>query len=164
MIVKQFSVTSEPLEIALVIQAVENTTAKSTIPTGAVASFLGLVREENLGRRVLHLEYEAYEPLAIKAFERISDEAGHKWPDVTLAVHHRLGRLTIGEISVAISAASPHRAESFSACRYTIERIKQIAPIWKHEFFVGGDVWIEGATANPDDEGAREDAYRLACT
>ena len=61
-----------------------------------------------------------------------------------------------------IAVASPHRADAFAACRFVIERIKQIVPIWKHEFFEGGDVWIEGATANPDDDGARENAYRLA--
>jgi molybdopterin synthase catalytic subunit len=82
---------------------------------------------------------------------------------VRLALHHRVGRLEIGEASVAIAAASPHRADAFAACRYTIERVKQIAPIWKREFFEGGDVWIEGATADPDDARAREVAERAAC-
>jgi molybdopterin synthase catalytic subunit len=130
---------------------------------GAVASFLGLVRNHNLGRVVTYLEYEAYEPLAIKAFERIAGEAGGRWPGITLALHHRIGRLEIGEASVAIAVASAHRADAFSACRYAIERVKQIAPIWKREYFEGGDVWIEGATANPDDEGARAEAERVAC-
>ncbi len=112
---------------------------------------------------MLRLEYEGYEPLAVKTFEQIAAEATSRWPDVTLALHHRLGTLQIGETSVAIAAASPHRAEAFAACRYAIERVKQIAPIWKHEFFEGGDVWIEGATANPDDDEAREDAYRRSC-
>ena len=71
--------------------------------------------------------------------------------------------LSVGEASVAIAAASPHRREAFAACRYAIERVKQIVPIWKHEYFEGGDVWIEGATADPDDEAAREDAVRRAC-
>ncbi len=159
----RFLVTQDPLETERVIQAVASAVDEAAAPTGAMTSFLGLVRAENLGRRVLRLEYEAYDPLAVKAFGRISTEAEGRWPDVTLAVHHRLGRLEIGETSVAIAAASPHRAEAFAACRYAIERIKQIAPIWKHEFFEGGDVWIEGATADPDDEGAREDAYRRAC-
>src|SRR5574340_790084 len=122
---------------------------------GAVASFLGLVRDVNLGRRVLYLDYEAYEPLAITAFERIQREASERWPGVRLAIHHRIGQLQIGEASIAIAAASPHRAEAFAACRYAIERVKQIAPIWKHEYFEGGDVWIEGATADPDDQAAR---------
>jgi molybdopterin synthase catalytic subunit len=130
---------------------------------GAVATFLGLVRDHNLGRAVLHLEYEAYEPLALKVFERIEREIGERWPDVRLALHHRIGRLEIGEASVAIAVASAHRARAFEACRYAIERVKQVAPIWKHEFFEGGDVWIEGATADPGDEQARREAERVAC-
>ena len=131
---------------------------------GAAVSFLGLVRDHNQGRRVVHLVYEAYEPLAERALGRIIDEARNQWPSATLAIHHRIGKLEIGEASVAIAAASAHRADAFAACRYAIERIKQIAPIWKHEYFEGGDVWIEGATADPDDEAARENALRLACT
>ena len=82
---------------------------------------------------------------------------------VRLALHHRIGRLEIGEASVAIAAASPHRGDAYAACRYAIERVKQIAPIWKREFFEGGDVWIEGATADPDDRAARAEAERVAC-
>jgi molybdopterin synthase catalytic subunit len=130
---------------------------------GAVVTFLGLVRNHNMGRDVRYLEYEAYEPLALKAFERIAGEVRERWPGARLALHHRIGRLEIGEISVAIAAASPHRRDAYAACRYTIERVKQIAPIWKHEFFDGGDVWIEGATADPDDALARAEAERAAC-
>lgn len=125
---------------------------------GAVSSFLGIVRHENQSRRVTHLEYEAYEPLALRGLQLILDEARARWPDVALAVHHRVGPVAIGEASVAIAAASPHRADAFAACRYAIERVKQIVPIWKHEFFEGGDVWIEGATADPSDEAARQAA------
>ena len=102
-------------------------------------------------------------PLAVRAFERISTEIQATWPDVKLALHHRIGRIEIGGASVAIAAASPHRGHAFSACRYAIERVKQIAPIWKREFFEGGDVWIEGATADPDDAAARAEAERVAC-
>jgi len=130
---------------------------------GAVVTFLGVVRNHNAGRRVRYLEYDAYEPLALKVFGRIRDEARERWPAVRLAVHHRVGRLEIGEASVAIAAASAHRADAFAASRYAIERVKQIAPIWKHEFFEGGDVWIEGATADPDDLAARAEAERVAC-
>src|SRR5207237_6717057 len=108
-------------------------------------------------------EYEAYEPLALKAFERIEREAAVRWPDARLALHHRVGRLEIGEASIAIVVRSPHRGNAYAACRYAIERVKQIAPVWKREFFDGGDMWIEGATANPSDEGARKEAERLAC-
>jgi molybdopterin synthase catalytic subunit len=131
--------------------------------SGAVATFLGLVRNHNVGRRVLYLNYEAYEPLALKSFERIASEIEGRWPGVRLALHHRTGRLEVGEASVAIVTTSAHRADAFAGCRYAIERVKQIAPIWKHEYFEGGDIWIEGATADPDDEHARVAAERTAC-
>jgi molybdopterin synthase catalytic subunit len=130
---------------------------------GAVVTFLGLVRNHNLGRSVRYLEYEAYEPLALKVFGKIAAEIGERWPDARLALHHRIGRLEIGEASIAIAARSPHRGDAYAACRYAIERVKQIAPIWKREFFEGGDVWIEGATADPEDARARADAERAAC-
>ena len=126
-------------------------------------TFAGLVRDHNLGRRVLFLEYEAYEPLALKALQLIVDEAREAWPDTRLAIQHRIGRLEIGEASVGIAAASPHRANAFAACRYAIERVKQIVPIWKREHFEGGEIWLEGATADPANEAARESAYKTAC-
>ena len=153
----RFRVTSNPLDVTAVSSIV------SSADCGAVATFVGLVRNENGGRRVLWLEYEAYEPLAVKAFARIDEEAGERWPSIGLAIHHRIGRLEIGDASVVIAAASPHRAEAFAACRYAIERIKQIAPIWKHEHFEGGETWIEGATADPMDQDARRMAFEQ-CT
>ena len=150
--------TADPLDIAPLAALV------SGPGCGAVATFAGLVRDQNAGRRVLWLDYEAYAPLAAKAFERIGEEAARAWPSARLAIAHRVGRLEIGETSVAIAAASPHRADAFAACRYAIERIKQIAPIWKHEHFEGGEVWIEGATADPDDEAARQAAVARACS
>ena len=149
----------EPLEISRLVSAVGNGAGGD----GAVVTFLGLVRNHNQGRRVMHLEYEAFELLALKTFERIAEETRQRWPDARIALHHRVGRLEIGEASVAIAAASPHRADAYGACRYAIERVKQIAPIWKREFFEGGDMWIEGAIANPDDAGARAEAERVAC-
>jgi molybdopterin synthase catalytic subunit len=130
---------------------------------GAVVTFLGLVRNHNAGRRVQYLEYEAFEPLALKGFARIVEELQERWPGARVALHHRIGRLEVGEASVAIAVASAHRAEAYAACRYVIERVKQIAPIWKREFFEGGDVWIEGATADPEDARARAEAERVAC-
>src|SRR2546423_12519149 len=85
---------------------------------GAVVTFLGLVRNHNVGRSVRYLEYEAYEPLAIKAFERIAAEIAGRWPGARVAVHHRIGRLEIGEASIAIAARSAHRGDAYSACRY----------------------------------------------
>jgi len=155
--VPQVAVTSKPLDANALAALVD---AKGD---GAVVTFAGLVRDHNQGRQVQFLEYEAYEPLAIRALQRIVDEARDLWPGARIAVHHRLGRLEIGEASIVIAAASAHRADAFAACRYTIERVKQIVPIWKHEHFAGGDVWLEGATADPDDEAARQTAYRIAC-
>ena len=153
------AVTSAPLDM----QALIDDVARSSTADGAIATFIGLVREQNQGRRVSFLEYEAYEPLAVRALQLIADEARTNWADTRLGVHHRIGRLELGEASIIIVAVSPHRAHAFAACRYTIERVKQIVPIWKHEHFEGGDVWLEGATADPDDEAARETARRIAC-
>ena len=154
------AVTRDPLSLDALSAAV----ADATGADGAVTSFVGLVRQDNLGRKVAHLDYEAYEPLAVRGLERIVDEAKANWPSARLGVHHRIGRLELGEASIVIVAASAHRADAFSACRYTIERVKQIVPIWKHEHFEGGDVWIEGATADPGDEAARQVALERACT
>jgi molybdopterin synthase catalytic subunit len=164
----RFAITTAPLDAAaltaLVVAAHEAAVRVAQAPgVGAIASFVGLVRDQNAGRRVTRLEYEAYEPLAVKAFARIADEAAALWPDTVLGLHHRTGVVAIGEASIVIVAASAHRAAAFSACRYAIERVKQIAPIWKHEYFEGGDSWIEGAVAAADDAAARAEAERLAC-
>jgi molybdopterin synthase catalytic subunit len=152
------AVTAAPLDAAAVASGLAHDR------DGAVTTFIGLVRDHNAGRKVLWLDYEAYAPLALKAFVRIEDEAAGRWPSARLAIHHRVGRVEIGQASVVIAAASPHRADAFAVCRYAIERVKQIAPIWKHEHFEGGDVWIEGATADASDETARAAALERACT
>jgi molybdopterin synthase catalytic subunit len=146
-----------PLAVEALAQAVASDS------DGAVVTFAGLARNHNRGRHVRYLEYEAYAPLALTTFARIVEEASGRWPGVRLALHHRTGRVEIGQASVAIAAASPHRADAYAACRYLIERVKQVAPIWKREYFDGGDVWIEGARADPDDAGARAEAERVAC-
>jgi molybdopterin synthase catalytic subunit len=151
-------VTPDTLQLDPLIQQVSNAGGH-----GAIVTFVGVVRDNNLDRRVTHLEYEAYAPMAVKALGQICEEADREWPGTRLAVHHRVGRLAIGEASIVIAAANAHRAAAFAACRYVIERVKQIVPIWKHEFFEGGEVWIEGATANPEDEAARLEAVRRAC-
>ena len=153
------AVTSEPLDLQALIEEI----SRISTADGALASFVGLVRETNQGRRVSYLDCEAYEPLAVRSLQLIINEAGETWADTRIGVHHRTGRLELGEASIIIVAASPHRAHAFAACRYTIERVKQIVPIWKHEHFEGGDVWLEGATADPGDEAAREAARRIAC-
>src|SRR5213080_4281865 len=132
------AIGSAPLDVERLLKTLE--AGASAGADGAVVTFIGLVRNHNQGRRVRYLEYDAYEPLALKSFERIAAEARARWPGVRLALHHRIGRLEIGEASVAIAAASPHRGNAYAACRYAIERVKQIAPIWKKEYFDGGDV------------------------
>jgi molybdopterin synthase catalytic subunit len=153
------AVTHDPLDL----QALARDLSSDISGDGAVATFTGLVRDHNQGRTVHFLEYEAYEPLADRAFKRIVGEALEAWPAVRMGMQHRIGRLEIGEASIIIVAASPHRADAFAACRYAIERVKQIVPIWKREHFEGGEVWLEGATADPDDERAKLTAYRIAC-
>ena len=155
------SVTPEPLDIQAVVRRAEDESGAGR--HGAVAVFIGHVRGENRGNRVMELCYEAYEPLAVHAFGLIAGEARQAWPGVTLAVRHRVGVVAIGEASVVIAAASAHRAEAFQACRYAIERVKQIVPIWKREVYAGGEAWVEGAGADPSDDVARQAAYRCAC-
>jgi molybdopterin synthase catalytic subunit len=145
----RFEISAEPLEVAVITGMV------TTPQCGAVATFVGIVRDHNAGRKVLWIDYEAYAPLARTTFEKIGREAAERWPSAQVA---------IGEASVVVVAASPHRADAFAACRYAIERVKQIAPVWKHEHFEGGEVWIEGAVANPDDEAARQVAFERACS
>jgi molybdopterin synthase catalytic subunit len=151
------AITAAPLDQDAIVRELDTT------GIGAVSVFLGVVRNHNKGRKVLYLDYDAYEPLARRGLDLIVAEARERWNDVRLAIHHRIGRMEIGEVSVVIAAASPHRADAFAASRYAIERIKQIVPIWKHEYFEGGDVWIEGATADPDNSDARAEALRIAC-
>ena len=153
------TITRDPLDL----QALTHNLAEGASGDGAVATFTGLVRDHNQGRKVRFLEYEAYEPLALRALGRIIDEVRETWPGVRVGMHHRIGRLEIGEASIIIVAASPHRAHALAVCRYAIERVKQIVPVWKHEHFENGEVWLEGATADPDDEKAKLAAYRLTC-
>jgi molybdopterin synthase catalytic subunit len=112
--------------------------------SGAIATFLGIAREFSNGRRVVHLEYQAYKPMAEKKLKEIGDEIYKKWQVDKVAIIHRVGVLKIGETSVLIAVAAPHRRPALEACAYGIERIKQIVPIWKKEIWEDGEVWIEG--------------------
>jgi len=115
---------------------------------GGVASFLGVVRDHHAGREVLRLEYSAYPAMAELECEHILAEARGRWPcGVTL--RHRLGTLEIGDLAVAVLAASAHRAAAFDACRYVIEQLKRRVPIWKREFFADGtDAWVDPTAAS----------------
>ena len=111
---------------------------------GAVCVFLGVVRNENGGRRVRHLEYEAYEEMALPLMEQIAAETQRKWAVTDVRIVHRLGRLEIGEASVAVVVTAPHRGAAFEACRHAIDTLKATVPIWKKEFYADGAVWLEG--------------------
>jgi molybdopterin synthase catalytic subunit len=111
---------------------------------GARCLFVGVVRNESHRRPVRHLEYEAYEEMALALLEEIAAEARRRFGVTSLTIVHRLGRLEIGEASVAVAVASPHRAEAFEACRYAIDTLKATVPIWKKEFYADGAVWLEG--------------------
>ncbi len=110
---------------------------------GALVDFLGVVRDHSRGRKVVELEYHAYKPMAEKKLRQIGDEISKRWGIDAVAIVHRVGKLQIGDTAVVISVASPHRAEAFAACKYAIDRIKQIVPIWKKEYGEDGAEWIE---------------------
>ncbi len=129
-------VTRKPLDT----EAITSTVRASA--NGGIVTFLGTTRDETDGRRVLYLEYEAYQGMAEKMLARVAQEVRERWGITDLAIAHRLGRLEIGEVSLVVAAASPHRAEAFAACQYVVDRIKQNVPIWKKEVFEDGEVWV----------------------
>lgn len=109
---------------------------------GAVVTFLGTTRRTSEGKTVLYLEYEAYEPMALKKLEGISREVISKWAIQDVAIAHRIGHLEIEDISLVVAVASPHRKEAFEACHYVVNRIKEAVPIWKKEVFQDGEAWV----------------------
>jgi molybdopterin synthase catalytic subunit len=109
---------------------------------GAVVMFEGTVRSRSNGRDVSHLEYEAYEPMALAMMTRIVAEAEERWPLEAIVLHHRLGRLEVGEVSVVAATSARRRSDAFAACRHLIERLKADVPIWKKECFADGSVWV----------------------
>jgi molybdopterin synthase catalytic subunit len=110
---------------------------------GALCTFVGVVRDHNAGRAVVHLEYEAFEEMALPLMEEIAAEARRRWPITAISIVHRLGRMEIGEASVAVAVCSPHRAQAFEACRFAIDTLKATVPIWKKEFYADGAVWLD---------------------
>ncbi len=137
------TLTSAPLDTKAVIESVQSP------GYGAVVTFAGTVRDNAQGQRVLFLEYEAYEPLARAHLATLLTEAEARWPGVRAAAAHRLGRVEIGECSVCVAVAAPHRAEAFDACRWLMDTLKGSVPIWKKEYFEGGAHWIEGPERVP---------------
>ncbi len=115
----------------------------------------GHVRRDDPARqcraKVIRLEYEAYEPMALGEMRRLAEEAGRRFTITRIAIRHRIGVVAIGETSVAIAVSAPHRGEAFAACRFAIDRLKEVVPIWKKEYFEGGEVWIGSQTSRPPD-------------
>ena len=120
---------------------------------GAVATFSGTVRNHARGKLVTGLTYEAYPEMAEAEMRKIALEVYAQWPECRVAMLHRIGKLEIGDVSVAIAVATPHRKESFAACEFAINRLKETVPIWKKEAYADGEVWVEGVS--PGTDGAR---------
>jgi len=132
----QFKISDQPLNIQSCIDWVV------TPQSGGIDVFIGTVRNATKGKTVLRLEFEAYEPMAIREMQRIADEAFSKWPVQKLLIHHRTGVLEVGEVPVVIAVSCAHRDAAFEACRYVIDTLKQTVPIWKKEIFEDGEVWV----------------------
>lgn len=109
---------------------------------GGIDVFIGTVRNATKGKTVTHLEFEAYEAMAVSEIKKIAEEAIEKWPVETVVIRHRTGRLEIGEVPVVIAVAAAHRDAAFDACRFIIDTLKQTVPIWKKEFFEDGAQWV----------------------
>ncbi|MEM9502385.1 MAG: molybdenum cofactor biosynthesis protein MoaE [Cyanobacteria bacterium P01_E01_bin.43] len=111
---------------------------------GAIVVMSGMVRDNTEGRAVSYLEYQAYEPMALEVFKTIANQIRQQWIDVTrVVIHHRTGKLTVGEISVLVAIGCPHRGEAFAACQYAIDTLKHNAPIWKKEHWEdGSSTWV----------------------
>jgi molybdopterin synthase catalytic subunit len=131
-----FLLSGEPLSLDRVIDEVRDDRA------GAIATFTGTTRVESRGREVVHLDYEAYEGMAEDVMEEIAAELHARYDLCGIAIHHRTGRVGIGETSVVIAVSSPHRADALAACRDAIDRLKERVPLWKKEVYVGGEEWI----------------------
>lgn len=125
-----------PIDIPALLHAVSHPRA------GGVVLFLGTVRDNARGQSVRYLEYEAYQTLALREMNRVADEATRRWPLLGIGIVHRLGRLEVGDVSVAIAVSSAHRREAFEAGRFAIDTLKQSVPIWKKEVWEGGEVWV----------------------
>ena len=129
-------VTDQPLDTQAIISSVEAPEG------GAVNVFIGTVRNATKGKKVLKLEFEAYEPMATKELIKIVEKAKTNWPLIKAVVHHRTGEMQIGEVPVVIAVSTAHRGAGFEACQFIIDTLKETVPIWKKEFFEDGEVWV----------------------
>jgi molybdopterin synthase catalytic subunit len=131
-----FRVTERSIDTEVLLADVGDPSA------GGTALFVGTTRNENEGRVVERLEYEAYEAMAVDEMRRIGDEIGRRWRVVAVSMVHRVGVVPVGEASVAVAVSAAHREEAFAACRYGIDTLKATVPIWKKEYYEGGEHWV----------------------
>ena len=129
-------IVREKIEIEEVLRSVQDPSA------GGIDIFIGTTRNHSSGKEVLSLEYEAYEPMALKMMTEIGEESRRRWHLKKISLVHRVGVVAIGEASVVIAVSSAHRKEAFEACRFAIDRLKQDVPIWKKEVLADGEVWV----------------------
>jgi molybdopterin synthase catalytic subunit len=129
-------VTRDPIDVDAVTRSAYSDTS------GAVVTFLGTVRQDRGGRKLLHLDYDAYPEMAKEKLEQVRAEILERWPADGVSLVHRFGPMKVGEVSVAIAVSCPHRKEAFEACEYAIDRIKEIVPVWKKEVFEDGAEWV----------------------
>jgi molybdopterin synthase catalytic subunit len=133
-----FELTTEPLEVGAIARRIR-------LPEcGATVTLDGYVRQWTKGRETLYLVYEAYEPMAVREMGKLVEQAHAKFEIASVGIAHRLGKLEIGETSVVISVAAPHRRDALEACEWLIKELKRTVPIWKKEVYAGGEVWVEG--------------------
>jgi molybdopterin synthase catalytic subunit/molybdopterin converting factor small subunit len=131
-----FRLSAEPLSLDAVVNEVRSPQA------GAIATFTGTTRVQSRGRTVLHLDYEAYEEMAEQVMTQIGEELKGRYDLCAIAIHHRTGRVDIGEASVMIAVSAPHRQDALAACKDAIDTLKERVPLWKKEFYEGGEEWI----------------------
>jgi len=139
--ITMIKITEKPIDVQKVIDTA------SSLGAGAVNVFIGTVRNNAHGKNVLWLEYESHETMAVSEIRKIIDEASHRWPLQGWAVSHRIGTLKPGETAVAVAVSTPHRSDSFEACQFIIDSVKEKAPIWKKEVFEDGEEWISARPA-----------------
>jgi molybdopterin synthase catalytic subunit len=138
-----FRVTDKPIDLQELVDWVTDPEA------GAIATFIGTTRNNNQGRKVIALDYEAYPEMAEKELARLGAEAKGKWQICRMAIVHRIGPVQITEPSVIIAVSAAHREAAFAACRFAIEEIKKTVPIWKKEVYEGGEIWIGTQSGEP---------------
>jgi molybdopterin synthase catalytic subunit len=138
-----FRIVRRRIDLAALDRAVRDPRA------GAIVTFVGTTRNENAGRSVRRLEYEAFASMATKEMRRLAADAARRWALRKVAMVHRIGVVPVGEASVAIAVAAGHRGEAFEASRWLIDRLKEIVPIWKKEHYRGGEIWIGAQQGGP---------------